>query len=306
MPFDRERCVVCREPRAKGVLCAACAGALAVRADGSRLADDVCPEQITSQKKRPERGANNCWLVDGFGQPHTLSLPQQAQAALRALTLGRDRKSELCIAEPTISLVHASLEHRLLSNAWFVVDHGSDNGVFVGADRVPRRFPLEAGDRIWLGRRVGFVFVPIEDRDIDAAIDEQQFLAAQRWSEDTVGDSGAVDEAVVKVSVVSEGGAVVSWGDERVVFTELELELVTTLHQRYVDDDDKGAEARGYVPAAVLLDALSFKSEAPTHANLRGLVRKIRHKLADRDDALDLIESRQGLGYRLARPIVLG
>ncbi len=302
MSIERERCVVCGELRNKGVLCAACADGLAP--------DDFCPEQITAQKKRPEHGATNCWLVDGYGQPHTLSLPSSSSSKsaspFRSLAIGRDKKSELCVAERTISSTHASLEHRPLSNAWFVVDHGSDNGVFVGADRVPRRFPLEPGDRISLGRRVAFLFVPLEDKDIDAAIDEHQFLTAQSWSEDTVGDAGSIEGAVVKVSVVSEGGAVASWGQERAVLTELEYELIATLHQRYVDDDDKGAEARGFVPAAVLLEALSFKSEAPTHSNLRGLVRKIRRKLADRDDAVDLIESRQGLGYRLARPIVMG
>ena len=41
--------------------------------------------------------------------------------------------------ERTVSQLHANLEHRPLSNAWFIVDVGSDNGVFVNDDRVPRR-----------------------------------------------------------------------------------------------------------------------------------------------------------------------
>ncbi|MDP2341249.1 MAG: FHA domain-containing protein [Deltaproteobacteria bacterium] len=298
MVIERERCVTCQAPRTRGVLCDVCAGGL--------VPDDLCPEQIGGRDARPDHSANNCWLVDGYGQPHTLAVPTSAASPFRTLSIGRDKKSELWIAERTISLTHASLEHRPLSNAWFVVDHGSDNGVFVNDDRVPRRFPLEPGDRIFLGRRVGFVFMPIEGKDVDAAADEAQFLAAQSWSEDTVGDASVVDVVPLKISIVSEGGAVASWGAERAVLTELEYELIATLHKRMIDDVDVDAAARGFVPAAILLEALTFRSEAPTHANLRGLVRKIRRKLADRDDAVDLIESRQGLGYRLARSLVIG
>ena len=153
---------------------------------------------------------------------------------------------------------------------------------------------------------MGFIFVPIEPAGVEAAIDELQWLRTQNWAEDTVGD-GDDDSAVpLRVSAVTEGGAVAAWGQERAALSELEYELIATLHRRMLDDGALDEAARGYVPAAHLLEALSFRSEGPTHANLRGLVRKLRRKLADRDHPIDVIESRQGLGYRLARPIVLG
>lgn len=298
MSITRERCWACgTNPRETGVLCAACAAGLAP--------DDLCPEQIAARVAAPDRNAANAFLVDGWGVPHVMAVPKNAAPAFRALSIGRDRKSDLFVAERTVSQLHANLEHRPLSNAWFVVDVGSDNGVFVNDDRVPRRFPLEPGDRVFLGRRVGFVFVAVEDADVDAAIDEVQWLKKQSWSEDTVGDAGGQGEAPLKITAVTEGGAIASWGDERVSLSELEYELVATLHAHMLADAAKDEAARGFVPAVVLLEKLAFRSEAPTHANLRGLVRKLRRKLADREHAVDVIESRQGLGYRLARPLLV-
>ena len=291
-------CAVCGSPRSRGVLCEPCAAGLGH--------DELCPEQVGARLQLPKADHANAWLIDGWGTPHTLAVPLSAPSAMRQVTLGRDRRCDLWVAERTISQTHATLEHRPLSNAWFVVDAGSDNGVFVNDDRVPRRFPLEPFDRISLGRRVGFIFVPIEPAGVEAAIDELQWLRTQNWAEDTVGD-GDDDSAVpLRVSAVTEGGAVAAWGQERAALSELEYELIATLHRRMLDDGALDEAARGYVPAAHLLEALSFRSEGPTHANLRGLVRKLRRKLADRDHPIDVIESRQGLGYRLARPIVLG
>lgn len=296
LPFHL-RCVACGAPRARGVLCVACAHGLVV--------DDVCAEQIGSRERSPERGHENAWLVDGFGVPHTVSVPTMAPAQLRTVPLGRSKKSDVWVFERTVSHTHAMLEHRALSNAWFVVDTGSDNGVYVGDDRVPRRFPLERGDRVFLGRRVGFVFVPLDDVDIDAARADLEWLRAHSFDGDTVGDSTGEVSAKIKVVAVTEGGAVCVIGRDKVALSELEYELVATLHRRYVDDVGKDASARGFVPAAQLLEALSWQSEAPTHSNLRGLVKKLRKKLADRDPPVDVIESQQGLGYRLARAIVV-
>ena len=293
-------CIACARPdhlRDRGVLCEACAADLVV--------DDLCAEQITDRATTLVVGAANAWLIDGYGTPHCVSVPKDAAPVLRTRSIGRARSSDVCIAERTISSAHAVLEHRPLSNAWFVADVGSDNGVFVNDDRVPRRFPLEAGDRVFFGRRVGFIFLPIDDADVAAAIARLQWWHAQTWSDDTVGDVDAVELVPLRIAAVTEGGAVAAWGAERVALSELEYELVATLHQRFVDDSGLDASARGFVPATILLDTLSFRSEAPTHANLRGLVRKLRRKLADREHPTDVIDSRQGLGYRLARPILL-
>jgi hypothetical protein len=295
--MNRDTCIACPCARTCGLLCETCARGL--------VGDDICPEQFTARGTQLVPGAANAWLVDGFGTPHCLSVAKDAPVQLRSLSMGRGRSSDVCVAERTISTAHAVLEYRPLSNAWFVVDCGSDNGVFVNDDRVPRRFPLEAFDRVFLGRRIGFVFVPIDDVDVAAATTELLWWRAQSWTDDTMGDVGAVDATPLRVAAVTEGGAVASWGAERVTLSELEYELVATLQRRFVDDEGLDAHARGFVPAALLLETLAFRSEAPTHANLRGLVRKLRRKLADNEHATDVIESRQGLGYRLARPLIL-
>lgn len=307
--MDFERCLGCGAPRERGFLCVACADRL-IHDDGrSDARGDVrgglCAEQITSRPVLVDGVCARAWLVDGFGVPHAIAVPKKAAPTLQTITIGRRRDSDVQIAERTISALHATLEYRPLSNAWFVVDAGSDNGVFVDDDRVPRRFPLEPGDRIMLGRRLGLLFVPIDDVDTDAADTALSWWREQGFVGDTSGDSGGADAISLRVSAVTEGGAVASWAAERVSLSELEYELLVCLHRRFVDDDGLDDSVRGFVPAALLLETLRFKSEAPTHANLRGLVRKLRRKLADGDPPVDVIESRQGLGYRLARPIQL-
>jgi len=302
-------CVACGAPRERGVLCAACARGLV----DDEQRGELCAEQFISRARGPQPGMENAWLVDGFGFPHTVSVPTAAPAHLRTVQLGRGAGCDVQVCDPTVSHTHALLEHRPLSNAWFVVDAGADNGVFVasdagsgsGRDRVPRRFPLERGDRVFLGRRAGFVFIPLEAKDIEAARADVDWLRARGWTDDTVGDSSGDIATSIRVHAVTEGGAVCVIGRERVALSELEYELLATLHRRFVDDDGKDDAVRGFMPAAQLLEALSWRSEAPTHANLRGVVKKLRKKLADRDPPTDVIASQQGLGYRLARPLVV-
>jgi hypothetical protein len=290
-------CVACGAPRERGVLCAACARGL--------VDEELCAEQVVSRVPAPLPGMENAWLIDGFGFPHTVAVPTTAPSHLRTVQLGRGRDSDVQVCDRTVSQTHALLEHRPLSNAWFVVDAGADNGVFVGADRVPRRFPLERGDRLFLGRRAGFLFIPLDAADLPAARADVEWLRATGWTGDTVGDDSGEVAVPIRVHAVTEGGAVCVIGRERVALSELEYELLLTLHRRFVDDEGKDDAVRGFVPAAQLLEALSWRSEAPTHGNLRGLVKKLRKKLADRDPPVDVIASQQGLGYRLARPLIV-
>jgi pSer/pThr/pTyr-binding forkhead associated (FHA) protein len=281
-----DSCFACRErPRSRGLLCDACCVDV----------DDLCPEQFTARVALPTTPGANAFLFDGFGTPHVVSVSMPITSA----TIGRARTSDICIAERTVSQHHATLEYRPLSNAWYVVDGGSDNGTFVNTDRVARKFPLEPRDKIFLGRRIGFVFVPLDESQLDEATRELRWLRALVSTEPTVGDAGVDETTPLKIVAVTEGGAIATYAGERVQLSELEYELIVVLHQRFSDERDVDPAARGFVPAQQLLEKLSFTSEAPTHANLRGLVRKLRKKLAD----IDVVESRQGLGYRLARAI---
>ncbi len=295
-------CLACRtHPRERGLLCSTCARDARVTTEGGDGAGDVelCPEQIAARAAEPVAGARNAVLVDAFGAGHAVAV-----VGYESATVGRSRASDLCIAERTVSLAHALFEHRPRSNAWFVADAQSENGTFVNGEPVSRRFPLEPLDRISFGRRVSFLFVPVDDDDVDA-VAEALRAQAREPPMDTRRDMRFDDGRPLKVCAVTEGGAMALWGDERVQLSELEYELLCVLARRFDDEGALDAAVRGFVPAALLLETLSFKSEAPTHANLRGLVRKVRGKLAAGNPSLDVIESRKGLGYRLARPLEL-
>jgi hypothetical protein len=286
---DRE-CFACRaSPRSRGVLCASCAAGL--------VADGLCPEQIASTTAEPAANLPSALLIDGFGVIHVL--------VGREVCVGRSRKSDVCVAEGTVSVDHAILEHREKSNVWFVADRRSDNGTRVNDEPVERRFPLEPLDRVFVGRRVGFVFVPLDAHDPAQMEDARAEVRSQRAASRSVttkielalAPRGRAQE--LKVRAATEGGAVAAFGDERVQLSELEYELLCVLARRFVDEGAHDASVRGFIPGEALIEMLSFRSEAPSHANLRGVVRKLRRKLAD----LDVIESRKGLGYRLVSAI---
>lgn len=291
-------CFVCKgAPRGRGLLCAECLEGLPT--------EDLCPEQVAGRAPVPEVGAACALLIDGFGLPHTALLSAKMPASLQRVTLGRARGSDVQVAERTVSLEHAALEFRGLSHAWFVEDRGSENGTFVNGDRVKTRFPLEPRDVIGLGRRAAFLFVPLEEADVPGALAELQWLRARFPEEHTQGDPGLVSAVVLTIAVAKEGGAIARWGSESVQLSELELELLMVLQRALDDDAASDSATRGFLPADMLLERLSFTSEAPTHANLRGLVRKLRKKLVEGDTPLDVVESRRGLGYRLARPLTM-
>lgn len=292
-------CLLCEEAdRALGVLCASCAEGL--------VSDELCPEQIRARHLAPAPAGVSAWLIDGFGIPHSIVVDPERPAAA-AVTVGRGPGNDVAIAEATVSHAHALLEHRPKSGAWFLLDRGSDNGSFVGDSRVERRYPLERGDRLFFGRRVGFRFLPLDEPDLKRAQAALLWLRSQAPSVQTRSDL-VLDEAPpsVVVHAVREGGAVCVVGRERVQLSELEYELLVVLARSREEEREVDDAARGFVPSALLLEQLCWRSEVPTHANLRVLVRKVRRKLATCDPPVDVIESRQGLGYRLAHLVTLG
>ena len=236
------------------------------------------------------------FLVDAFGVLHSIVVePPLAPLAL----IGRAAGEDLSLAESTVSLRHASLEHRARSGAWFVVDERSENGTFVNSERVIGRFPLEHGDLIFFGRRVGFrVLLPSSD-DARGALWSQ--LCHQRANKARVQTrvDGEPDPRAVYLRAATEGGAVAALGDDVVQLSELEYELLAVLKQRF-DDDNAHEDVRGFVPADQLLEVLSFHADVPVHNNLRVLVRKLRKKFAALHPPHDIVASKKGLGYRAA------
>jgi DNA-binding response OmpR family regulator len=159
---------------------------------------------------------------------------------------------------------------------------------------------------VFFGRRAGFVFYPLDDDSLPRAVRQLRWWRAQAHRVPTRADAPVADPPLtLRVSAVTEGGAVCSWGDERVQLSELEYELLVVLWRQWVHDDQADEAARGFVPWSQLIDELAFHSEAPTHNNLRVLVRKVRRKLAQCEPPVDVIESRKGLGYRVAQPLAM-
>jgi hypothetical protein len=295
--MDTAPCLLCDDaPRTRGLLCAGCAEGLPT--------EGLCPEQVRARLEVPPTRGDSALLLDGFGVAHVVAV-HHARGPIATATLGRSGTSDLAVAEATVSLAHALLEHRERSGAWFLVDEASENGTWVGDDRVERRFPLEHGDRISLGRRVALRFLPLDDESLPRAHQALIWQRAQEPLVPTRGDDAQAHEGRVRVIGATEGGAVAAVGDARVPLTELEYELVLVLARRRADDEGVDEAARGFVPSAQLLDALSWQTEAPTNNNLRGLVRKVRRKLGDCQPPVDVIESRKGLGYRLVPTVEL-
>lgn len=92
-----------------------------------------------------------------------------------------------------------------------------------------------------------------------------------------------------------ETGGTARAGDTVITLARMEFSLLAVLaeRRRRVRDPD-----RAYVPWAELAGSLEFRSVGADSDNVRELVRRVRRKLsiAGLDD---LIDSRQGIGYRL-------
>jgi pSer/pThr/pTyr-binding forkhead associated (FHA) protein len=285
------RCFCCQQAlRVRELLCASCL---------DRLIDgELCAEQISS---REGDGLPSAWLIDGFGRPHDVP------AATTPVGVGRHPSNQLQVACATVSLHHAQLQWRPRSKTWFIRDLGADNGVWVNDDRLAAApFPLELGDRIRLGRRVGFRFVPLDSDEIRERAQQWCNQDVDSLEENTLAEEVHDDDTTpLLLAAASDGGAVIRVGAMRVTLSELEYELLLVLHQHHTEDAGRDLSVRGYVAAAELLTQLSFHSDTPDHANLRGVVRKLRRKFAENFQRLDVIESTQGLGYRLVKPMVV-
>jgi hypothetical protein len=75
----------------------------------------------------------------------------------RGYTLGRARHNDISLNEPSISKLHARIEHR--EGSFFIEDAGSLHGVYVNAAKV-RRAELRPGSQVQLGN-VTLKFSPL-------------------------------------------------------------------------------------------------------------------------------------------------
>jgi adenylate cyclase len=118
------------------------------------------------------------------------------------LRIGRGTENEIVLSDPSVSRRHASVKKE--GDVWFVVDHGSTNGLQVNQTPV-KRAPVKLGDRV----RVGIFELTVEGDEAEmAAIKAAQAAqaaavspdGATRRTQSPTGGSGAAAGSQVGMS----------------------------------------------------------------------------------------------------------
>ncbi len=77
------------------------------------------------------------------------------------LTIGRDKKSDIALAEIAASRKHAEVFYG--ADGWYVRDLGSSNGVLVNATKIDGPYRLSHCDRILIGSAAIYFMHPAPD-----------------------------------------------------------------------------------------------------------------------------------------------
>ncbi|HEY1552843.1 MAG TPA: FHA domain-containing protein [Kofleriaceae bacterium] len=262
-------CLLCASPRSIGLLCTAHGVAIA--------SPGITSEQIFS---RVQPGAAS--LVDAWGCPHPLA---------DGTKIGRDQRADMAVLHASVSSEHAAM--KLSSGEWHIVDNASRNGTEVDNARITDA-PVTNGSVIRLGD-VRFYFWPDSLPRMESPRGAGRTAPTRR------------DELVFSARVVTPrgheldlrqrvDGGVLRIGDASIELAAMEFGLLQLLveRRRLVTDAELA-----YVAWHEIADALAFKSVQADSENVRELVHRVRRKLGT-VQADDLIESKRGVGYRLA------
>lgn len=274
-------CPVCRDyERIVGVLCRSCSRRLGEP-------EAVTPEQIDSNV----RDFTTAALIDPWGGVRYLGPTTR---------LGRLADGPtITILTPMISRQHALLS-RDGQARWSIRDLDSLNGTFVDGKRVVEAV-LGETCRVHLGR-LGFYF--LSDPAVVPSLRPRRGVAETSRPPSvarvaTENDLRTRDSATLEVlEPTGGGGSVLRISDKAVQLTIAQHELFTLLLDRMQTDVDVPPGVRGFVTIEELLGRLSLDSHSADADNVRQLVRRVRRQLCNAGIG-DLIESRQGLGYRL-------
>jgi hypothetical protein len=262
-------CLLCSSPRTIGALCTAHGVAIA--------APGITSEQIFSRVTDPT-GA----LLDAWGVAHAIADGSK---------IGRDPSAEVAVLHASVSSEHATLKNA--GGKWTIVDNSSRNGTEIDGARVTEK-DLAPGATIRLGD-VKFYFW-------NAALPKGEPPRGQGRTAPT-----HKDELVFSARVVTPrghaldlrqrvDGGVLRLGEQSIELAAMEFGLLQLLVERRRTVVD--AEL-AYVAWHEIADALSFRSVQADSENVRELVHRVRRKLGG-VQADDLIESKRGVGYRLA------
>jgi pSer/pThr/pTyr-binding forkhead associated (FHA) protein len=278
-------CLQCGTEIRLGGLCGPHAEAIATCAD-------VTAEQVVGK----QLGEPSACLIDQWGNTHQLSE--------RSLIGRLQAECAVTILHHSISAIHAQIEqsgpHGKAGErpggggSWRVVDRGSLNGTFV-EDEAVRSAPLHDGDRVKFGS-VSFYFsshrLPATRQSTGAGYTVPTKHKDIAFQARVKSENGAE----IALAQRAAGGIVRIADDTALEFARLEFALLKILAERRIEHSDPEL---AFVSSQELSDLLEFKSAEADAENVRELVRRVRRKLkAEGID--DLIESRQGVGYRLS------
>lgn len=262
-------CLLCSSPRSIGVLCTSHGVAIA--------APGITSEQIFSRVPQPT-GA----LIDAWGVAHGI---------VDGSKVGRDPRVDIAVLHASVSSEHADLKQ--VDGTWRIVDNSSRNGTEVEGNRVTDQ-PLTGGNTLRLGD-VRFYFWPEALPKIEPPRGSGRTAPTRR------------DELVFSAKVTTPkghqldlrqrvDGGVLRIGESSIELAAMEFGLLQLLVERRRTVND--AEL-AYVAWHEIADALSFRSVQADSENVRELVHRVRRKLSS-VQADDVIESKRGVGYRLA------
>jgi hypothetical protein len=273
-------CSICRRNLASvGVLCEDCCDELAT-------ADAISPEQISTHGT----DATHAAFVDVWGRLHPLD---------PVTTVGR-RCQTFTLLDPSVSRQHATIAQA--AERWVMSDLDSANGTFVDDVRITEPTRLRDGAKIRFGQ-LAFFF--IEDSSHIPATRPRRSISQTIRAPSEPGASSATLEipaqsrrrVAFKLHEATGGGGFIEIDGKQLQLTIPQLELVALLVRKMLADAGTDDDIRGFVQTADLR-TLSLDAVEPDFDNVRQLIRRVRRAMIKADIG-DIIESRQGLGYRL-------
>jgi pSer/pThr/pTyr-binding forkhead associated (FHA) protein len=248
--------------------------------------ESLCPEQIVSE---PDKAGSQAALLDQWGREHALT-PETS--------IGRDPgKVTIAVLDSSVSRRHAELTWAGKARRWIVSDRDSTNGTFIEGKRISEPTPLADKQLILFGE-VGFVL--IADRTTPRpAVTEKRIR-------NTVAKRDADPARLSLIGPTPGGGGVVERGNVQVQLGSTQFALLRLLAERFLADQEKPAEVRGFVRTIELIAELPWDSAHPDDNHAKQMVRRVRKQL-ERLGGPELIESRHGFGYRLtSAPLLVG
>ena len=251
------------------------------------------PDLVPSQIQATSAGLLNACLVDGWGRSYRLS--ERTEIGRETPNLG------ITIHQGSVSRRHAVLVCES-SGRCFVEDLSSTNGTIVAGQPTSGSVELTNGTLIFFGS-VGFYFVtpmpPLTTANLSAVTPrtgDRDFVGFREQNTDVI----QLKELQIHVmEATGGGGGIVMIAGQQIKVPTSQLELLMLLIKRMQSDRGMSDIIRGYVHTSEIVAAVGWDTPHPAHDHVKHLVRRLRRTLA-RSGRDDLIESEQGLGYRLS------